>query len=589
MSSTGINYYLNTLGIDTGNFSIFYTFTGLAGGYLPSVSLGNPLYSGQLFNDGGQFASVPNSGLFSGSNYLQVTNVTTGLSGDTTILMVYNRPTGVNGGVIFSSLTGVPGNYPSGWLLGVNDANRLYFEYYDANGPVVITSNKIYGQQNAVAMNLTQNSLSFNYYDVDLKQLETENFTVEGNYLLFSSQWTLGKTFAPWLAARPFTGFLDHFLYFDTTLSNSNITRLFSGIFSVPISLPAVSGVLTTTGITGYTLTLTGNAGIQSFNSTFSGFSSLNTGYDCGTYPVFTTGAVNNPTFAVGSGYALVPLTGVTSGNYLVSAATTGISINSGYLANFGMDFVSYLWDRSQVNNQEIIVLTGVYNLSWLDQSAMFEQIQGEFATNNFYPSGNLNVFLNGIYQVESGYTISGQYYNTKLIPLADFFTQGNQFLYTNNFVTGSGFVEYYDDNQQQNRLIVWPGWSGAGLLTGATAGAVQNMMVFLNGQKLISGIDYSIVTGSYQFSGSSGITGIFGDLIFVNNYTGFIDQTGQYDRYSGPRFTRWSTIYYLNGIRIDPSLYIESSVVDLISGTCIYDSGLGNMDNNGECAQYWY
>ncbi len=585
MSSTGINYFMDYLGLDTTNLAIFYTFTGVSSNNLPSVNYGKAAYSGQISGSVFDFTGVANSGHFVSGNYIKISNVTTtGLSGDTTMMLVYEKPT-TGGGVIFSSLTG--SSFYSGYILGVNDANRLYFEYRDNVGPVVLTSNKIYGQKNAVGVNISLNSVSFNYYDVNLKKLESEDFTINSNYLLFSDQWYLGRTFSNYLSPLPFTGFLDHFIYFNQTVSRSNMERLFSGIFATPTAIAAVSGAVVTTGITSYQLTFTGQTGVNSFSDTFSGFSSLNTGYDCGTYPVFTTGALSG---YLSSGYAITPVTTLITGYNLITPATTGLVINSGYLSGFGMDFISYMWDRSGIDSTEIVVLAGAYDTSWIKQSSTYDNIVQEFSTNSFYSSGNLNVSLNGVYQVESGYIFSGQFYNIFVTGLADFYLSGNQFLYTNNFV-GTGDVEYFDSTQQQNRGILLATYDVSRALNsvGTTAAVFLGKDVFLNGQKLLSGVDY-LISGGTTFSGSTGITGITGHLTFVNKYTGWNSATGTYDRYiTGNKFSRNTSIYYLNGIRIDPSIYVEHSVVDLISGVNIYDITVQNMDNNFESLNYWF
>ncbi len=587
MSATGINYFLDYLGLDTTNLAVFYTFTGVASNNLPSVSYGKAAYSGQISGSVFDFTGVPNSGHFVSGNYVKISNVTaTGLSGDATLMLVYEKPT-TGGGVIFSSLTGT--TFSSGYILGINDANRLYFEYRDNEGPVVVTSNKIYGQKNAVGVNISLNSVSFNYYDVNLKKLESENFTINSNYLLFSDQWYLGRTFSNYLSPLPFTGYLDHFIYFNQTVSRNNMERLFSGIFSLPTTIPAVSGAVVTTGITSYQLTFTGQTGINSFSDTFSGFSSLNTGYDCGTYPVFSTGALSG---YLSSGYAVSPVTGLITGYNLITPATTGLVINSGYLSGFGMDFVSYMWDRSGTPQDatEIVVLTGVYNTSWLKQSSTYDNVVQEFATNSLYQSGNLNVSLNGVYQVESGFISGGQYYNFAVSGLADFYILGDQFLYTNFFVSGVD-VEFFDSAQQQNRGILLSTYDVSRALNsvGVSPGVFLGKDVFLNGQKLLSGVDYQ-VSGTTVFSGSTGITGITGHLTFVNKYTGWNLTTGTYDRYTtGSKFSRNTSVYYLNGIRIDPSIYVEHSIVDLISGKNIYDITVQNMDNNNESLNYWF
>jgi len=672
MSSTGINYFYNYLGLNPNNFAVFYPFTGQVNSLLPSVLNGNSTYSGLVVGNTGLCAN--GSGNFNGSSFVQVQNIPNGgFSNNLTFLFTYSKPT-TGGGVIFSSLTGTAGGYYSGFNIGVNDANRLYFEYNNG-APVVLTSDVIYGQNNAVAVGVGLNNISFNYYDFSQKALINENFYINSSYLLPSDSWNLGKNICPYLPTLNFSGSMDTFIVTKTSLPTNSLTKLFSGLYSIASGFPSISGTLTNSITTGYQTIFTGTTGINSYTESFSGYSSSNpdyqnlingyygepiyvstvgqnyyysggivspitgipsgyyrmissgvtgsgdynpyyiqdsgqiylysggifsiyTGYvdaslitiegsflsygsNCSLYPVFNI--VQNTGYLT-SGYQTIPLGNQVTGYYKISDAYTGYIVNTGYENGFGMDYISYLWERNTGDLQEIISITGTDIVGYLGKQAYYDQIQGEFASNGIYQSGNLNLWNNGVLQLESGYSISGQYYNLTVTPIADYYTSGNQYFYSNRFVSGSD-AEYYDHSQQQNRYIFYKTGSGY-LYSGQLSWGQYHL--YLNGLRMVSGIDYTIdVSGAMNFSPQ--ISGISGTIYSSLLYTGEIQQTGRYDRYSGTKFYRESSSYYLNGARIDPSLFIEHSKVDLISGIAIYNGNLLSInDDDDSSTLYW-
>jgi hypothetical protein len=237
------------------------------------------------------------------------------------------------------------------------------------------------------------------------------------------------------------------------------------------------------------------------------------------------------------------------------------------------MSQVSYLWSRGDdqigQDSTEILTFTGGIQTQTLRKNAVFDLVKGEFSAGGFYPSGNSNFFLNGLFQLESGYTTGGNVFEPTQTKIADYFTDG-QYFNTNQFAQSDDF-SVYDFAQQQNRVVIPSVYSGQTLISGNTYN-FSNKSVFLNGQRLISGSDYTL--SGLNFIGNSGITGVDGFLYLVNNYTGQYQYTGGYN-YTGlslPKFSRGSSIYYLNGVRINPSLRIEHSRYDKIAGEYIFD-----------------
>src|SRR6266404_2057924 len=142
MSSSGINFFFKNMSLPASGFKVFYYFS-TSGTNIPSISGANSKYSGTassfiktgLFNSG-QYVNIPYSNELSASNWM--------------MMFVFEKMNKDNG-VLFS-------NYhdninKSGFSLGVNSANKLYFETFDTNGPVVFEPDLDLATRNAVIMN----------------------------------------------------------------------------------------------------------------------------------------------------------------------------------------------------------------------------------------------------------------------------------------------------------------------------------------------------------------------------------------------------------------------------------------------------
>lgn len=155
-----------------------------------------------------------------------------------------------HGGILFSNLQGDV--IKSGFAVGINDSNRLFFESYNNNGPIVFTSNTVISDKNALAVTLSTNNLAFSYYDYNTRQLERESFSLNTEFVLPSNDWYLGGSdYTSGIGLPNYHGFLDGFLYLSESLSESNLERLLSGLYTYPVIEPAVTGQIQGT-ITGF-------------------------------------------------------------------------------------------------------------------------------------------------------------------------------------------------------------------------------------------------------------------------------------------------------------------------------------------------
>lgn len=677
MAISNFNYFYDYLNLDTDIFKIYYNFSGFSGSNtVPSVEFGKSNYYGNSSNLGIYNGS---GDLTSGGN-ISIANIDGNtFEGDGTHLFVYSKESNHNG-YLFSSLE-KNGVYPSGYAIGVNDANRMYFEYHTSGGPQIITSNNIYGQKNGVAVNVGLNGVSFNYYNFNYQEIESEEFSFDSRYLLFSDNWRLGD--------GSFSGHLDSYLYFNSTLSKSNLTRLFSGFYATPTGFPAVSGEKVFDKITGYNNVFSGETGVVGYDLQFSGFDSytqnqdlndfsdfLNNNYGGGSVGLFgitggylysggilsnftelpshTYGAVEigstgiitglnpsgtyyiieefsnsyiyeNGTYAetsgtaqtgiinvylsdvefdiltgnlnnnchfypvfnkiertgyLISGYDSIPVTEKVTGYYQISAPYSGFYIDQQKVDSFGMDYISYLWDSKEDGSKEIIVLEGVTKANYTNQQASYDIIKGEFSTKEYFSPNDLNVFVNGVFQWESGYTEVANPYGSAKTKIGDFYID-NQYIVTDGFVKNSDFVIYdFNQNQIRDSILTAYDSSSGFLIGGSNIADIENKNIFINGQKLLSGIDYVISGGNFYPNNSVG--DISGNLYFVNKYNGQLSYKNQYDlnqiNSNGGKFARGSSMYYLNGVRLSTEFYKEHSKVDLLSGENIYNTPIDKV-----------
>lgn len=560
--STGINYFYDFLGLDSGNFRVFYDFSAASHSStrINSIPLANSGYSGTA----GLIASQNGSGLFSSvSNRIKISNVSQNdFSSDYSFLFKF-RPAVNQDGILFSSLTGSA--FKSGFNIGVNQSNYLYFHYYDNQGPVYLTYQKPLPETAIVGVNISQNNIGLNCYNSNTKQLESKDFFIDSQYLLFSDQWHLGSSVLSGQPANPFSGFYGGFLAFNQSLSKNTMTRLVSGFYAYPGVNPAVSGQLVSSGIIGY-----GQSGINSvltgFGVSYSGFKSGNCSV---TYPVFN---ISNLSGASSSG--LFPIYGPITGNYEITPASTGILIDYNRFNELGYDSVTYQWRELSGFSTEIYSATGLSYTNY-NKFGIFDIVAGDFSSDSFYPSGNCNVYLNGIGQYESGFQVTGQFFNSGKSGIADFYVENQYFNFKEDVFSSDTLI--YDSNLQQNRPII--NLSGSTIIPNIPAGFTN---LYLNGQKLVSGEDYSASGTSFVLNNYFSAISSGWRALVTSGYTlDFKRETGTNSFYRRQKFLPNSTSYFLNGVRHPTEHFVEHSWLSPLSGRYIFAENLDLINNS--------
>lgn len=526
MKETGINYFVDQLGLDTGTFGLFYTFEDGAGPGVSSISGGQAPYSGVLSSVGG-FWDSPGSGHFTGQT-LAVANAS-GLDSVTwTKVFVYEK-VNTDDCLLFSSLGG-----NSGCKIGLTRANRLYFETLNVE-PIVAASSNNLSSKNAVVVSYLPNLVTLGLYDFNAQALEVESF----NYpfqLARSDDWRIGGQF---------TGFLDYHLHLTTYLSPSVAGQLLSGLYARPTGIGFLTQIVCTTGITGYQATFVGQTGVTGYIVLPSGDEGRD--FYTGAFPLsYTQTAL---TGYLSTGIAQIGLTGVSC------LTVTGAEIDlleylTGYAAGFGMqklqlfpyidgsDLVKAGWSRTPFDD--------IYN-------RVGQRSYSGYLLASDYPTGRINLFYNGIAQANTGWAMTGSYLILSGADAADV-----------------AILDLKSGSQQS--------FSVTGGLTGF-AFAYSGQEVFLNGVNLVSGRDFVLNAGTFNLFGpATGISGYVFEYPIVLSY-----QTGSSNLLTGLRFQRDTSAVYLNGVRQqNRASYIEGATFDLLSGDFFNPSGVTNVyDDN--------
>lgn len=535
MSTSGINFMAQQLGVQS-QLQIMYDFKE-SGNILPSVQLANPIYSGAVPNPG-SFFNLTGSGFFSKSPVL-IKNASGLNSNNWTIGINYELSTGQNG-VLFSTYSsGLPN---SGFVFGVNDSCQPYVEYFSDIGPVILQSVNNWGTKNSLFLTKTSNHLSLDYLNFNEKIIESEQFLVNDNYFLFSDRWTLGGFSGTplYFSGNNFSGYMDNFLFFSPSLLPNQKNSIFNGIFSDVI----------------------GEA-----NSITSVTNSIITGYTTGLVPIFsgTTGQTNQfYTYLTGqcgsvtAEYEIINLSGIvydisnipltqTIVNYF-TGVTGGFTIeNSGYSQSFGMDAVSYLKNIDNNDLTEIFYFPNATNKTNINNSLLFDRILNKYLLSSPLTTDNINLYLNSVAQFGSGYSLSGDYYNPYIF-LYGMYGISGIYLSGNNYDgLDTNIVDYISGARQYS--------------TGISGILLNNNSLFLDGVKLMSGVDFIISGGNIVLENSL-INSITGGQFFTfpnDSQSSYI--SGIFSNISLSKFARDTIILYQNGLRANLNNdYIEIS-----------------------------
>jgi hypothetical protein len=228
MSAQGLNYNYSGNYLPYDIWQVYYAFSGQTGGYIPSISGALPQCSGQIVQ--GDPSAFQGTGFFDKSTVIKVSNSTGDLT-DWTILCQFSK-LDIDDGIIFSSFTDGIAN--SGFVFGITAGNRMYVESYDESGPISYTSDIILADKNIVAVSKVGQSLFFDYFNANDKEIESQKTEFYRRGFLVSNEWYIGgsNNTPNGFVGKNFSGLITDFALFNQPLRPEEIKLLCRGLTS---------------------------------------------------------------------------------------------------------------------------------------------------------------------------------------------------------------------------------------------------------------------------------------------------------------------------------------------------------------------
>jgi hypothetical protein len=614
MRYTGLKYIFNDFNIDINQIDAAFDFkenTTFSLNVQPNFWAINSATG--ILNNTSSFYNFSGTGYFNGNNLMRLNKPIT-LNNNSILLLSYEKLRQADE-ILVSSITGNSFNTYSGFCIGVNNANKLYFKYWNpVEGPFSFTCQNTLSDKNLITVSKNGPIISMGHFNNNTFEFELEPFEIKGGQFRESNQIFLGgkNVNVPWVPGVNFSGYVDYFYIFNniSDLYLNNIgSGVFSNIYDVDITgsncinslVWKTSGYLYS-GITG-TRTVT----ILSTGDPISGYELVTTEYcytgitgyqriiigtqiQCGKIaPIYfeqpISGLICDTIETSIATYQTIP-TGICIVEEILSGSisgTTGFFTFENVCTDFfsgtvvsGSPDILYL---QSLSSKEISLLKPLEDISFstgnlleiyyekykpvnlfYNQNLNYDRVNNNFFSNNLIDNETI-LFANGQALINSGYNLIQSDYNTLIIPNNDYMVTGDR-VETNRFFGGQDSL-FYDSFS--GRFV---GLENSGNFITISNNISKNFWLFKNGQKLISGRDY--LTLNSQLLNLVGVEPTEKNIIIIkeipDNFLYFSGNFGSI-KLTG-NFNNTCSQVYLNGIKqkINYS-YLENGNFDMISG----------------------
>ena len=472
------------------------------------------------------------SGQFNGFNKFRILGNTT--SDDWTAFIVFKHSeTGASdkSKVLFSTK-----DYDystSGFAVGINGCNRVFCEHdTPSSGKRIYTLNEELDNKNVLSVSKVNAVLSIGIHQFDDKMnKESSNVKYNMENYLPSNKMYIGGLGASGINYRNYSGTIDSFMLFNVGLGfpeRNTFAKSFycssydtGGYYTTTTSFVSVTGielrsVIIATGVTGYLEILAGTEIVDGGTINKYAYSGV-TGLIYDTLAVELTGVTSGQSDIL----SFNPPSGIYDYNYSIPFANSKVVLN----ANFDSSYKE-VYSFSGINNDDLNLLPSFDNASL--KYAVLETGDGEF----------INFYLNGVAQPNLQ-ALTG--------------TMTGDFIVSGNAIDSDGFFDA-DDSAMYDIIL------GSGSITGLTiadvsAGSkalsgsfVNNRDVYLNGNKLISGIDYSGVGQTVVINTTNLVDG---DIMLLPKHNmNFSRYTGYNDNNFNSSLNLFDEQIWVNGLR---------------------------------------
>lgn len=559
MSSSGINYYLNkycSFDLDNHwkiNFSFKDTDVISA-----SVSGANTGYSGIYHGNlplSYDYRNISKSG--SSGSYIEILP-RTGLWGNEMTLVFLNKKNDSKNGILFNCLeTGSFNgeNIYKGFLLSYTDGSRPCFSYYGREGLKSYVTDFDVGKNHLIYLVRDSDNITIGKYDYLSQENINNSFSIDSNYLFEpQSGYYIGSKTGNWFPDKlwqnsGYSQIIDEFLFFSYPLFDFDIKMVASGWANDIISQHTGSGIITTTGITGYLTGVVNVTGVTGWGITGTGFLTNEYGID---YTGYLSGNLTGTIYQSG----ITELTGVilTSEYYIIPES---ISLNTGFLTGFFSSYITFLRQTDEFDFNSILYWPQKIENVQYNQNGVYDSVDDKFKI--FY-TGNAMSYVNGVAQFSGQLYNSGSIYEPIYILDRDYFQTGNYLDYKGFY---DGNDRYYYQDIYKITFYIKDFMLDSFIPTGD--------LLFYNGQRLYSGENLTRIGLLYALKNTySGLSFSTGDLCVINIEGISKEETGNFAwKKTSQNFNSSHSIVYMNGIRqIINEDYLASDESSLLSGS---------------------
>lgn len=421
----------------------------------------------------------------------------------------------------------------SGFAVGINGCNRIFCEHdTPSSGKRIYTLNEELDNKNVLSVSKvnTSISLSLHQFDDKINKISSNvKYNLE-NYSA-SSKMYIGGLGSSGIDYKNYSGIIDSFMLFNVGLGfaeRNTFAKSFycssydtGKYYTTTTTFTSVTGielrsVPIATGVTGYVEILAGTEVVDGGTVNKYAYSGV-TGLIYNILAVELTGITTGQSDIL----TFNPPSGIYDYNYAVPFGNSKIVLNANFDASY-----KEVYSFSGINNDDLNLLPAFDNASL--KYAILETGSGEF----------INFYLNGVAQP-----------NVQALTSA----MTGDFIVSGNAIDSDGFFDA-DDSATYDIII------GSGSITGLTTADVSagfktlsqayvnGRDIYLNGNKLISGIDYSGVGSNININT---INLIDGDIMLLPKHNmNFFRYTGYNDNNFDTALNLFDEQVWVNGLR---------------------------------------
>jgi hypothetical protein len=532
---------------------------------------------------------------FNGNNRYDINNLN---YSDIGFLFPYYLGAEKKDNIFISSRVPSGAGFTSGYTFGINKFQFPYVHFYDyERGPTTYCLNEAVNRTGILYCAVKQNNIELGYYNAIDKNIKKYSFSKNKNKVYDSKSWKLGGSLLE-NNQNFLSGKLSQLAIFNPSslevhLYEKNIISGLTSELDEYFSYGTISGqsgilhgdVIFVTGCY-YYYALSGEFYSGEYQTGISYYTTVEILTDClgREYNKFTQNVL--------SGY----FSGFRWVNYLTQNCffNTGYNMynyDSGFVINYSIKTILPIVKYPELEN---FYANGIYIKNYVENTDNLSLHALKQINRNIDYTKPLYSIFNKTYSVDGDINISnlsGFYYNGQLQTISKEYTESfenGEVVYLPDkdfFISGSTIFsnKYYDfgnvsiDSWPTFDFVITGSISSGSSMPGVNFG---NQMVFLNGQKLISGIDYK--DNKILFNIPSG----YNVLSITRNKLNFSEKTiinsGGYI-FDFDVFTRNTSSVWLNGVRLkNEKDYEEISYVNYNGDIFVKNNGILIYNKNG-------